>query len=112
MKPAQSIKPGYAYMKLDDLVTPRDGEVLINRHWLVIPDLGALFWSAQPRWGYRPQCNSDVRVAQKVGERLIKLGYKVETRRIPVAYIGWSGHENRVHPLLTALPDVEATEPV
>jgi hypothetical protein len=74
------------YETFDDATTPRDGEVLTNRWWVVHPEYGVAFYRMYPRDPYRaPQCNHDERIARDICDRLYP-GHEV--RLIPAVFVG------------------------
>lgn len=76
--------PRVLAVPVEVLASPRDGEVLTNRWW-VVRDGKALFWQALAMRGWAPQCNSD----QRLPERLIERLYPDATSLlIPVAFVG------------------------
>lgn len=76
----------YRFVPLDVLATPRDGETLTDRWWLVHPEKGAAFYKAPGRRsGYSPQCNHDRRIGGTIGPRC---GFDAEIVFIPCAFVG------------------------
>lgn len=54
----------YSYVPLDELTTPREGAVLVDRWWLVDPEKGAIFYE------FSPQCNSSKTLCESMRRRL------------------------------------------
>jgi hypothetical protein len=73
---------------LDELATPRDGEVLTDRWW-VVRDGGALFHQHYGH-GWSPQCNSDRRVTEMIQAKLYP---DDEIMQVPAAYVGHPDEE-------------------
>lgn len=70
---------------IDGLCTPRDGDTLTNRWW-VVGETGAFVHKRFPKQrGVSPQCNSDRRVAEVIQRKLYP---DAELLFIPVAYVG------------------------
>lgn len=59
--------------------TPRDGECIVERHWVVTPNNELLLWN-----GTSPQCNKEFIVANDIKE----LYSPCTTRFIPIVYLG------------------------
>lgn len=74
------------YVSFEDASTPRDGEVMTDRWWVVHPVLGLAFY-VMPRGSHRtPQCNADETIAR---HHLCELYPGHEVRFVPVAFVGW-----------------------
>lgn len=83
---------------IEALSTPRDGDVLTNRWW-VVRDGRALFYRGQRMRGWAPQCNSDRRLPEQLTERLHP---EATVEFVPIAYLGhWN--DDRGHVLTPAL---------
>lgn len=90
----------YVAIDLDLLTTPRNGEVLVDRWWLVSP-LGALFWRRKGSRGWSPQCNSDHRAVEHF-MRSHDDSEHLEAVHVPVAYLGpWNEEWGYTCPWLT-----------
>lgn len=75
-----------AWVPIDELTTPREGETYIDRCWVVNPEKTAvLFVKTLGMSTFAPQCNRDERVTGMV---LAKMYEGCETLVIPVAYLG------------------------
>ena len=75
-----------AFVPIPELMTPKTGyEVLVNHHWVVDPEKGALFYKRTPdSRDSSPQCNRDENVAIQVRDKLYP---KYQVRKIPIAYV-------------------------
>lgn len=70
--------------------TPRDGECLVNRHWIVTIDNELLLWN-----GTSPQCNRDIKIASGLKEPYMPC----VTRFIPAVYLGHQHPETGIYGL-------------
>ena len=70
----------HTFIPVAEAVTPRDGEVLCNRWWVVTPNAEIILWR-----GHSPQCNSDVRAAETI---LKKVWPDYEIVHLPAVYLG------------------------
>lgn len=74
------------YVGFEEATTPRDGDVLTNRWWVVHPEHGVAFYRLRPKDPYRaPQCNHHERIARDICEKLYP-GHEV--RLIPAVFVG------------------------
>lgn len=72
------------YVSIAEATTPRDGEVLTNRWWVVHPEHGITFYRMDRR--YRaPQCNSDERISRHICDKMYP-GHDIQF--IPAVYTG------------------------
>jgi hypothetical protein len=74
------------YVPFDEATTPKDGEVLTNRWWVVHPEHGLAYFSRRPTDRHKSaQCNGDRRLPEKmVGE----MYPNHEVRFMPVVFTG------------------------
>jgi hypothetical protein len=73
------------YVSLKEAATPRDGEVITNRWWVVHPEDGIAFYR-MPQARFRaPQCNHDERIARDLCDKLYP-GHDVAL--VPVVFVG------------------------
>lgn len=80
------------YVTFDEATTPRDGEVLTDRWWIVHPERGIAFYRMWPKDRYRsPQCNHDERISRQLCEQLYP---DHEIRLIPAVFIGHRPQEH------------------
>lgn len=74
------------YVPIEEATTPRDGEVITNRWWVVHPEHGLTFWRLSPKDTYRaPQCNSNEAITRDIAS---KIHPDHEVRLIPAVYLG------------------------
>jgi hypothetical protein len=71
----------FEHVHVDELVTPREGQVVyLNRWWVVVND-HVLFYNRGS--AYAPQCNPDKTVA----EYMVKKYPNASVYQIPVAFV-------------------------
>lgn len=77
-------------LPIEVATSPRDGEVMTDRYWVVDDD--GLYWHAltEKSRGWSPQCNSDERITVKV---LSKMYPDARVEFIPDVYVGHSSEE-------------------
>lgn len=71
-----------SYVPLDELTTPREGYVLMDRWWVVDRERGAMFY------GFSPQCNHNRALCEHLCGKLYE---NAEVVFVPVAFIGSRG---------------------
>lgn len=84
MKPKINPKATLIAVPLDVLVTPRNGETMIDRWWTATED-GVLFYRAPQRRGWSPQCNTNRVVVDRGIEKMYP---GAEAIFVPVAFVG------------------------
>jgi hypothetical protein len=74
------------YVSIEDATTPRDGQVLTNRWWVVHPEHGVTFVKMTPKSRHRAsQCNHDEAIVRHIAAQ-IHPGHGVQF--IEAVYIG------------------------
>jgi hypothetical protein len=79
----------FIHAPIDQMSTPCDGEVMLNRYWCVHPEKGLAFWQRAGVGSYdldrlSPQCNADKKVADHICEH--RPDHVVQ--KVPAVYIG------------------------
>lgn len=74
---------------VDVATVPRDGEVIIDRWWIV-KDEAIIIWG-----GFSPQCNRNRQIAQSL---IPNVHRGAEARLIAAVYLGPRSEEGRYHP--------------
>lgn len=72
------------YITLEASQTPRDGEVLVNRWWIVHPVCGLVLYR-----GTSPQCSRH----REILETLLSMYPECEIKFLPIAYLGRTTQE-------------------
>jgi hypothetical protein len=76
------------YVTLEELTTPRDGEVRVNRYWVYHPEKGIAFYKTLG--SLVPQCNGSEDITKSIISGMYP-GH--EAKFVHVAYLGWVDHE-------------------
>jgi hypothetical protein len=75
------------YRPLDEATKPRDGEVLVDRWWVVHPKKGLTFYNLYGPHS-SPQCNHNEAICRSITKDLYP---DHEVLFVPVVYLGWPG---------------------
>jgi hypothetical protein len=74
------------YVPFEEATTPRDGEALTDRWWVVHPEYGIAYYRVHPKGAYRaPQCNHNEAIARDICARLYP---DHEVRHMPAVFTG------------------------
>lgn len=80
----KEMKGSFVFCHLNDLETPRDGEVMTDRWWTFVRSKGVAFYKSAP--GHlAPQCNRSRAIAESLQRDLMP---DAEVVHVPVAYVG------------------------
>jgi hypothetical protein len=71
----------FEHVHIDELVTPRDGQVVYLDRWWVVVDDHVLFYIK--RGSYSPQCN----MQKTVAEHMVNRYPNATIRQIPTAFV-------------------------
>ena len=71
----------FEHIHVDELVTPREGQVVYLDRWWIVVDDHVLFYNKG--YAYSPQCNRQ----KSVAEHMVKKYPNGTTYKIPVAFV-------------------------